>query len=403
MRQIGLEPDPWQAEVLRGQSKRVLMLCARQTGKSQVAAAMALYEALYHPGALILLLSPTLRQSQELFKKVMAFYQTADLPMVAPEHESALRMELPNGARVISLPGTEETIRGYSGARLLVIDEAARVDDGLYFAVRPMLAVSRGRMVCLTTPFGKRGFFYTEWTSDRAWSRTKIVASECPRISPEFLAEELAVMGQWWWNQEYACNPPQAPIWMGDFSSQPIGDVHPGDTVIGWGRPGPKRFLARTNVIGVARRHVPICEVRMASGGVICFTPDHRWLTMSAETSTDHYVPARIGKRLVRVVSPTQPLPAEMVRDPDTVMGIKPVGESEVVSLQTGTGNYIVWGYASKNCEFMDVLDQAFPTEFVMKAFTSEATPLFGGAPAQTQTEIAAAVASDVSPLFQRK
>ena len=71
------------------------------------------------------------------------------LPVVA---ESALRLELANGSRVVSLPGDEKNIRGYSGVTLLVIDEAARVADELYYAVRPMLAVSQGRLVALSTP-----------------------------------------------------------------------------------------------------------------------------------------------------------------------------------------------------------------------------------------------------------
>jgi hypothetical protein len=189
MERQGLDPDPWQAKVLRSQARRILLLCARKTGKSLVAACAALHEALYHPQALVLLLSPTLRQSQELFKKVTSFYQGPSAPM-PPEQESALRMELANGSRIVSLPGKEETVRGYSGARLLVIDEAARVDDELYLAVRPMLAVSGGRLLCLSIPYGKRGFFYEEWENMGAtWERVKIVATQCPRISPEFLEE----------------------------------------------------------------------------------------------------------------------------------------------------------------------------------------------------------------------
>jgi hypothetical protein len=127
------------------------------------------------------------------------------LDFAAPEQESALRLELANGSRIISLPGTEATVRGYSGVRLLVVDEAARVADDLYYAIRPMLAVSGGRMICLSTPFGKRGFFYEEWTNRQGWDRIRITAHECPRISPNFLAEERASIGEWWFRQEYEC------------------------------------------------------------------------------------------------------------------------------------------------------------------------------------------------------
>jgi hypothetical protein len=204
-RSLGLDPDPWQADVLRSDAKRLLLLCSRQAGKSTVTALLALHTALYQPGALVLLLSPSLRQSSELFRKVADFYRRAGAP-VPSEAESALRLELANGARVVSLPGKEATVRGYSGVALLVIDEAARVVDDLYYSVRPMLAVSGGRLIALTTPFGKRGFFHHEWTQGGdGWGRVKVTAEQCPRIAPAFLAEERAALGDWWYRQEYLC------------------------------------------------------------------------------------------------------------------------------------------------------------------------------------------------------
>jgi len=166
---------------------------------------MALHEVLFRPKSLVLLLSPSLRQSQELFRKVTDFRNRLGEPVPVAE-ESALRVEFPNGSRIVALPGTEETVRGFSGVRLLVVDEAARVADPLYFSIRPMLAVSGGRMVCLTTPSGKRGFFYEEWTGDGPWDRIKASARECPRISEKFLQEERASLGEWWYQQEYECS-----------------------------------------------------------------------------------------------------------------------------------------------------------------------------------------------------
>src|SRR5262245_42637935 len=136
----GLTPDPWQADVLRSPADRLLLLCSRQAGKSQVAAALALLTALVEAPALVLLLSPTQRQSGERFRdKLLPVYRALRAPVRAVR-ETALTLELANGSRVVSLPGSEGGIRGYSGVRLLVIDEAARVLDDLYRAVRPMLA-----------------------------------------------------------------------------------------------------------------------------------------------------------------------------------------------------------------------------------------------------------------------
>lgn len=206
MSDAGMVPDDWQRDLLREQHDRVLLLASRQSGKSQTAAALALREALLRSGSLVLLLSPTFRQSGELFKdKVKRLYCALNRPVAAVQ-ESALSMELQNGSRIVSRPGDEGTVRGYSGARLLILDEASRIPDDLYTTVRPMLATSRGKLIALTTPWGKRGWFYTEWTEDRPWKRVCITVSQCPRITPEFLAEEKRSMGERWYRQEYECD-----------------------------------------------------------------------------------------------------------------------------------------------------------------------------------------------------
>jgi phage terminase large subunit-like protein len=204
-RELGLEPDPWQQDLLRSASDRVLLNCCRQSGKSTISGVIALHRALYHPGSLILCLAPALRQSQELFGKVAQFYRSLERP-VSPLAERKLSLELENGSRIVTLPGSEKTIRGFSGASLLIVDEASRVADELYFAVRPMLAVSGGALMMLTTPYGKRGIFYEEWTSGHGWERYEVPASECPRIPASFLEEEREALPSWVYRQEYGCS-----------------------------------------------------------------------------------------------------------------------------------------------------------------------------------------------------
>jgi hypothetical protein len=114
-------------------------------------------------------------------------------------------VELKNHSRIEALPGTEKTVRGFSGADLLIVDEAARVDDALYYAVRPMLAVSGGRLMMLSTPYGRRGVFFEEWESDEEWERYEVPAGGCPRIPASFLEEERRSMPEWWFAQEYLC------------------------------------------------------------------------------------------------------------------------------------------------------------------------------------------------------
>ena len=201
---LGIVPDPWQEDLLRSRSDRVLLNITRQGGKSTMSALIALHRALYHPGSLVLCLAPAERQSKELFSKITAFYrQLHDAP--PPDSDRKLGVVLANGSRIEALPGSERTIRGFSGVDLLVVDEAARVDDGLVYAVKPMLAVSGGRLLMLSTPYGKRGVFHKEWTEGDDWERFEVPASECPRIPPEFLEAERRSMPAWWFSQEYEC------------------------------------------------------------------------------------------------------------------------------------------------------------------------------------------------------
>jgi len=202
-REAGIELDPWQVDCLLDTSPQILMNCSRQSGKSTVGSVDAVSTALSYSSSLVLLLSPSLRQSTELFRKCLDVYKALG-SKVPTSAESALRLELRNGSRIISLPGTEGTIRGYSGARLIIMDEASRIEDPLYRSMRPMLAVSRGRLRAMSTPFGKRGWWYEAWVDqNQAWSRYRVPATECPRISPEFLAEERRSMPPWFFDQEY--------------------------------------------------------------------------------------------------------------------------------------------------------------------------------------------------------
>jgi hypothetical protein len=181
----------------------MLLNASRQSGKSTTVAMLNVHTALYQPGSLCLMLSPTLRQSGELFRKARDLLGNLEGKRL-PE-ETALSLRLPNGSRIVSLPGKEGTVRGYSAVTLLSIDEASRVPDELYMACRPMLAVSGGRLLGMSTPFGTRGWWYEAWRSREAWERYEVPAEQCPRISAEFLAEEQRTIGEWWFKQEYGC------------------------------------------------------------------------------------------------------------------------------------------------------------------------------------------------------
>jgi len=204
-RRLGLEPDRWQVAVLRSTARQLHLNCSRQVGKSTIVAILAAWMAVYDPGSPTLILSPSLRQSSLLFAKVKATLRGLGSDFGDLVTDNALSVTLGNGSAIHSLAGKSGTVRGFSDVKLLIIDEAAFVPDELYRAVRPMLSVSGGRLALLSSPFGRRGFFFEEATrGGGAWERFVVDYRQCPRMDPDFIAEERRALGLFF-AQEYEC------------------------------------------------------------------------------------------------------------------------------------------------------------------------------------------------------
>ena len=200
--------DDWQKQLLlHRDDKRVILACGRQVGKTEIVSIMALFEAITRPGSLVIILAASLRQSGLLFSRVKNHYGKLQNTMGATQ-STALTLSLQNGSRIVALPAREETIRGWANVSTLLIDEAAHVDTDLYRATRAFLAVSNGRLILLSTPHSKRGFFFDAWTNpDEDWTRIRVTTEEISRtsgrVSDEFLQQERKALGDAWYRQEY--------------------------------------------------------------------------------------------------------------------------------------------------------------------------------------------------------
>jgi hypothetical protein len=205
LQKLGFEADERQRAVLDSQAKRGILNCTRQWGKSTVLAVKAVHRAWTAAGSLVLVASPSERQSGEFLRKAAEFLRRLGVKRRG-DGDNASSLALPNGSRIVGLPGTEGTVRGFSAVSMLLIDEAARVPDAVYKSLRPMLAVGDGDLWLMSTPHGKRGFFYEAWAhGGEGWERHTAPATECPRIRREFLEEERREMGSRWFAQEYLC------------------------------------------------------------------------------------------------------------------------------------------------------------------------------------------------------
>jgi hypothetical protein len=202
--------DPWQEEFLRSRDKRMLLNIFRQGGKSTMTAVLTLHQALYHPKSLILILAPALRQATEFFEKVSGAYRllTGEGLAIGAESDRKLGIKLKNGSRVECLPGSQRTIRGFSKPDLIIVDEASQVDDALYSAILPMLTRSKegGRLLMLSTPYGKRGTYWKLWEEGGdIWKRIRVPYTAVSWVPDSIVEEARNSLLAWEFRQEFLC------------------------------------------------------------------------------------------------------------------------------------------------------------------------------------------------------
>ncbi len=211
---LGFEAEPWQRELLVSTARRLVLNCARQVGKTSTVAIRALHTAVYRRDSLVLIFSPSQRQSDEMLLRIKAMYRTLGRAKASKDSGSELLLE--NGSRIVSLPGTESTTRGFAAARLVILDEAARVPDEIFAGVLPMVA-SDGVLMALSTPWGRRGWFF-ELNQDvqNGWQKHKVTCYESGQYAPERIAEMKSTVGSFMFASDYECV-------FGDTDSQMFG------------------------------------------------------------------------------------------------------------------------------------------------------------------------------------
>lgn len=198
-RAFRMAPLSWQEGFLDS-SGNVVVLKGRQVGASTSAAAIALHVSRFRPGSLAVIVSPSQRQSQEIAIRAKAGLR--NLERAPLEQDSVTTIGLANGSRIMSLPGTEASIRGYS-ADLLIVDEAARVEESTWVSARALVATG-GRVIAISTPAGAAGWFYDLWSGSDNWTRIRVRTDEVPTVSPEWLAQERRSMSEADYKSEYA-------------------------------------------------------------------------------------------------------------------------------------------------------------------------------------------------------
>ena len=191
---IGVEPFEYQKEFMDHPSERKAFCAGRRVGKSRTAAWLALWKAITFAGSEVLITAKAQRQSMELFNQVKKEIRQSKVGEEewGISRDTRTEINFQNGSRIISLPVGRDgsNIRGY-GADYLIVDEAAFIEDSIFQEVlSPMLAVGDGTFVLLSTPFGKKGFFYQKVANDDDWYDQRVPTAENPLIEQKFIQEQ---------------------------------------------------------------------------------------------------------------------------------------------------------------------------------------------------------------------
>lgn len=176
VRSIGFPLFDWQVDVIDSPSKRKVVNGARQSGKSTVMSAVPCHTAKYYPGSLSIILAPTEKQANEDMEKVKQFI-ALDLEYPDRVKDSNEEIKLKNGSRIIVVTASERSARGFSKPRVVLMDEASRIDDLTYTSgVRAMTTNSPdSEIILISTPFGRNGFFFRAMSGDgNNWERYEV-------------------------------------------------------------------------------------------------------------------------------------------------------------------------------------------------------------------------------------
>lgn len=205
------EPHPEQCRVLRNWRRDHMLLWSRQAGKSSTGAALAVHNLLIGETdrtATVVIVSRALRQSSELFRKARELL--IRLPYApALITDSATVLEVPGGGRILSYPGSEETVRGLSGVTLALVDEATLLERSLVDAITPMMATTGAPLWSMATARGCSGWFYDDWTNsdlDPVCVKSRVTWADVPHLSPDFIEKERRRMPHWRFRMEYECS-----------------------------------------------------------------------------------------------------------------------------------------------------------------------------------------------------
>jgi hypothetical protein len=201
---LGVEPAPWQQEFLRApRGASIIVLTARQVGKTTTAAWAIAHHMQYAPGSLSVIACPSQRQSAEAVRKIRNILIAVGVEF---RTDNVYALELKNGSRVLALPSSDDAIRGLTVDGFIIADEAGQLKDDLIAALSPMRARRpQARFAMLSTAWTRTDPFWNVWAGDDpSWMRLKATADAVPLLfKQEFLEQQRRQLGEHNFKREY--------------------------------------------------------------------------------------------------------------------------------------------------------------------------------------------------------
>ena len=196
--------DTWQEEVLKTKGNIVLR-SGRQVGKSTIIGLKAAQYALKNSNKLIMIISKTERQAGLLFAKILFNIHQEDRSQIKKGKDRPTKhiINLKNGSRIYCLPAgdTGFGIMGFT-IDLLIADEAAFIPEEVWNSIIPALAITRGDIWLLSTPYLMEGYYY-DCFSDNTFTAFHTSSEDCPRKDEVFLAHRKATLTKAQYSQMY--------------------------------------------------------------------------------------------------------------------------------------------------------------------------------------------------------
>jgi len=169
----GLTPRPFQKEFFEAvqelKAKNIVIVAGRGIGKTLALAVVALWYVLVlsiteNRPFKVIILAGSLKQAKICFTYIMDFINNSSfLQKQLAKEPTQQEIVFKDGSIIMPLPASTKSIRGFH-PDLLIIDEAAEVEDNIIYAALPMTAPSPyARHIFSTTPSTGSSWIEDKW------------------------------------------------------------------------------------------------------------------------------------------------------------------------------------------------------------------------------------------------